>query len=113
MASGSYSAFLAVIVHSKGVNWGQALATWIPIVIAVAGAAIASIRAMLKWNKARAARTEQLVKGLIQSFAETLHVRFEEIEDHLKRQDQETQKRFDRVDRNTGTDSRLWQILRR
>lgn len=99
-------------IHSTGINWGQALATWIPIVLSLAAATIATVRSVQKWQRTRALRAENLVTGLIQSFASTLNVRFEQIEDkigeideHLKRQDQETTKRFDRVDRNTHTDS--------
>jgi hypothetical protein len=113
VAFGSNPAFLAVTAHSAGVNWPQALAVWIPIVLALAAATVTSIRSVMKWNKARTTRVESLVHGLINSFAATMNVRFEELEEHLKRQDSENAKRFNRVDRNTGTDSTLWQILRR
>lgn len=105
-----------VPIRSTGINWGQALATWIPIVLAVLTAAFAAIRWLLKWHREQQARTEKLVKDvatqIVEGFAITLNVRldkvetrFDNVENHLKRQDTETTKRFNRIDRNTGTDS--------
>jgi hypothetical protein len=78
------------VTHSTGINWGQALATGITIVIGI-GSILAACSKFV--NNA-------VSKG-VESFAATLSVKFDEINNHLGRQD----KRFDRIDRNTGGDS--------
>ena len=99
--------FLSAIhtVHSTGVNWGQALATWIPICLTVIGALAASIRYFSKRQKEKntelTTKIEQVAEGVMQSFANTLSQRFDKVENHLVEQD----KRLSRIDRNTGTDS--------
>jgi hypothetical protein len=92
-------------VHSSGINWGQALATWVPIVLSLCAALFGVAKWVRRWQEVRSKRIEALVSGLIQSFASTLNVRFEQIEDHLKQQDThlgEQDKRFNRIDRKLG-----------
>jgi hypothetical protein len=85
-------AYLAITTtHSTGINWGQALGTGIPIVLGIGGILAACAKFV---NNA--------VDRGIQSFAETLKVKFSDVEEHLDRQD----RRFDRIDRSSGGDSR-------
>jgi hypothetical protein len=88
-------------IHSTGINWGQALATWIPIVIALVGCLGASIRGIRKWQDTRQARLEKTINGATEGFALTIAAQMQDIHRHLTQQDQ----RLDRIDRNTGTDS--------
>jgi hypothetical protein len=96
-----FSGIAVTTIHSTGINWGQALATWIPIVITVIGALVALIRGIKKWNKNRDERVELIADRLIKGFASTLSVKFDKIDSHLEKQDE----RLDRIDRNTGTNS--------
>lgn len=80
-----------VLTHSTGVNWGQALATWVPIVLAIAGV-VGSFSRMMK----------RISERTVEVFAAGLQIKFKDIENHLSEQD----KRFDRIDRDLGNDSR-------
>lgn len=88
-------------IHSTGVNWGQAAATWIPIVLALVGAMVASIHAFRKWQDRRADRLEAAMVKVAQGFATAITTEMQGIHQHLSQQD----KRFDRLDRAVGTDS--------
>jgi len=103
---------LAVTVHSTGINWGQALATWVPIVLGmmgIIGAIVGVARWVKKWQENRTIHVEATTERLLKGFAATLNVRFQEVNDHLDAQDRHLDKqddRFERLDRTLGTDSR-------
>jgi|SRR5882724_3310506 len=100
---------LAVIrAQTTGINWGQALAIWVPIVtglFAIAATIIGVARTVLNWQEKQRKQAGEITMKIIDGFAATLNVRFDRIDRHLAKQDEETAKRFSRVDRNTGTDS--------
>lgn len=95
----------AIPIHSTGINWGQALATWLPIVFTLIAGLVATIRFWQRWNKQRQDKFEQIAANLVNGLAKTMADELKSIHQHLDQQDRETKKRFDRVDRNTGTDS--------
>lgn len=66
-----------VTTHSAGVNWPQALAIWVPIVLG-----IVSIGALIYRGVSIIAQTT------VEKFASTLNVKLTEIDNHLKRQDE-------------------------
>lgn len=104
-----------ITTHSAGINWGQALAIWVPIVggmLAIIVTIMTGIRGIKKWQEDREAKanetekqrlvqSEQITERLLLGFANTLNVRFGEIDDHLSRQDN----RFSRIDRALDIDS--------
>jgi hypothetical protein len=80
-----------VVTHSTGVNWGQAVATWLPIVLAIGGV-VGGFSRMMK----------RISERTVEVFAAGLQIKFTDIQNHLSEQD----KRFDRIDRDLGNDSR-------
>lgn len=88
-------------IHSTGVNWGQALATWVPVVLAVAGTVAAAFRAFRKMQDNRQARFEKLIATAIKTFGDAIGVKMTQQENHLNTQD----KRFDRIDRALDIDT--------
>lgn len=81
----------AVLTHSTGVNWGQAAATWIPIVGTLIGLVLMARRGL-----------GGLVDSAIKIFAATLQVKFTEIQSEFDKLNE----RVERIDKNTKTDSR-------
>jgi Mg2+ and Co2+ transporter CorA len=96
------------VVHSAGINWEQALATWVPISIAVIGSVAAAVRSIRKWQGSRQKLFQGMIDGSLEVFAQTIAKEMRSVHQHLGQQDQtmaNQDKRLDRIDRNTGTDS--------
>lgn len=89
------------VIHSTGINWGQALATWIPIVLTVIGSIVAGIRSYRKWRDTQQTRIEVMVDKSVDKFGLVIGGRLDRIDTHLGKQDE----RLGRIDRNTGTNS--------
>lgn len=91
-------------VSTTGVNWEQALAIWVPIVtgmLVILGAIGAGVRSFKKWRERREEGFKNAITEVAGELVNTLAGRLDKIEDHLGEQD----KRLNRIDRNTGTDS--------
>lgn len=88
-------------IHSTGINWGQAFATWVPIVLGM----LTVGRLISKWLSKRRDEAQKYAREIadqtIRTFAEALNIKFTEIQKHLGDQD----KRFDRIDRTMDINS--------
>lgn len=78
-------------VQTSGINWAQALAIWVPIVLGIFTLGGIVYKGF-----------QHIAEAAVEKFASTLNVKFKDIDDHLLRQDS----RMDRIDRNTRKDSR-------
>lgn len=98
----------AIPIHSTGVNWGQAAATWIPIVLALVGSIVALFRSYRKWREKQQTRFEGMIDKAIDRFGKAVGTRLDKVDIHLGKQDDHLSKqdeRLSRIDRNTKTDS--------
>jgi hypothetical protein len=77
--------------HTSGVNWPQALAIWVPIVIGLLTIGGLATRVITR-----------IAGNVVKDFASTLNVRLSDLDVHLASQD----KRFDRLDRKLKIDSK-------
>lgn len=78
-------------VTTTGINWPQALAIWLPIVLGIFALGGLIYRGI-----------SQIAQNTVDKFAQALNVKLTDIENHLKEQD----KRFTRIDKklNDSTD---------
>lgn len=77
--------------HTSGVNWPQALAIWVPIVVGLVTIGGLASRVITR-----------IASDVVKDFASTLSVRLTDLDTHLASQD----KRFDRLDRKLKIDSK-------
>jgi hypothetical protein len=95
---------IASAVHTAGVNWEQALAIWVPIVtglLGIIGSMVLGVRSFKRWREAREDQLKDQFRDIARELVGAVTGRLDHIENHLGEQD----KRLNRIDRNTGTDS--------
>lgn len=91
----------AVVVHSTGINWGQAFISAITIVVGL-GTIVTFVATWVnKRRENQQTRFELMIDKAIDSLGKAVGGRLDKVDEHLVEQD----KRLTRIDRNTNTDS--------
>lgn len=91
----------AIVVHSTGINWGQAFISAITIVVGL-GTIVTFVATWVnKRRENQQTRFELMIDKAIDSLGKAVGGRLDKVDEHLVEQD----KRLTRIDRNTNTDS--------